>query len=40
MGVLLGSSESLSFGNCSAIVGKAPMWIGGSLFLNNIEETA
>ena len=33
MGVLLGSSESLSFRNPSAIVGKAPTGIGGGLFL-------
>ena len=39
MGVLLGGSESLSFRNRSAIVGEAPTWIGGRLFLPGcIEE--
>ena len=33
MGVLLGRSEMLSFRDCSAIVGKAPAWIGSGLFL-------
>ena len=33
MGVLLGGSGSLSFRNRSAIVGEAPTWIGGCLFL-------
>ena len=32
MGVLLGSSESLSFRNPSAIVGKAPTGIGAVCF--------
>ena len=39
MGVLLGGGESLSFRNHSAIVGEAPTWIGGRLFLPGcIEE--
>ena len=33
MGVLLGGSETLRIRDCSAIVGKAPTWIGGGLFL-------
>ena len=39
MGVLLGGSVSLSFRNRSVIVGEAPTWIGGHLFLPGcIEE--
>ena len=37
--VILGGSESLTFGNRSAIVGKPPMWIGGGLCLqSSIKE--
>ena len=40
MGVLLGGSETLSFRDCSAIVGKVPTWIGGGLFLSGCIKEA
>jgi len=38
MGVLLDGSESLSFRNVRAIVGKAPSWIGDGLFLPGVSK--